>query len=104
MTSEPLTVRPETSAKEALRLLDEHSVTMVPVVSPDRVIIGVLSEVDLIRDRVLPDVRASMLPPDRSTTDAALRTVSGMMTPRVITVTADSDVVEAAELMTTTGV
>jgi len=64
----------------------------------------VLSEADVIRDRVLPDVRGSMLPPDTSHTDGALETVAAVMTPRAITVTADADVAEAADLMLSTGV
>jgi len=104
MTTDPVTVRAETHAKEALRLLDERSITMLPVVDADHSIVGVLSEADLIRDRVLPDARSSMFPPDLRRTDEALETVGAVMTPRAITVTADTDVAHATELMTTTGV
>jgi len=104
MSTPPVTVRAETDVEDALRLLDEHSITMMPVVSADAVIVGVLSEADLIRDRVLPDARSSMLPPDTSRTDDAAATVGEVMTRRAITVTAESDAADAAELMTTTGV
>ena len=104
MTADPVTVRVETHVKEALRLLDERSITMLPVVGPDHSIVGVLSEADLIHDRVLPDARSSMFPPDLGRTDKALDTVGAVMTPRAITVTADADAAHAAELMTTTGV
>ena len=104
MTREPVTVRPETHVKQALRLLDTHSITMVPVITADSVIVGVLSEADAIRGRVLPDVRGSMLPPDTSHTDDALETVGAVMTQRVVTVTADADVAEAADLMLSSGV
>ena len=104
MTRGPVTVRRETHVKQALRLLDLHSITMLPVVAADSSIVGVLSEADVIRDRVLPDVRGSMLPPDTSHTDAAQETVGAVMTPRAITVTADADVVEATDLMLSTGV
>jgi CBS-domain-containing membrane protein len=103
MTREPVTVRPETHVKEALRLLDLCSITMLPVVAADSVIVGVLSEADLIRGRVLPDARGSMLPPDTSHTDEALETVGAVMTPRAFTVTADDDVAQAAELMLNAG-
>src|SRR3954447_11590749 len=66
MTAEPVTARVDTHAKEALRLLDEHSITMLPVVTGDARMVGVISEADLIRDRVLPDARSTMLPPDTS--------------------------------------
>jgi len=104
MTAEPVTVHAQTHAKEALRLLDEHSITMLPVVSGDARIVGVISEADLIRDRVLPDARSSMLPPDTSSTDDAVGSVGEVMTRRLLTVAEDSDVAEAAELMTSTGV
>jgi CBS domain-containing protein len=104
MTREPVTVRRETHVKQALRLLDLHSITMLPVVAADSTVVGVLSEADVIRDRVLPDVRGSMLPPDTSHTDAAQETVGAVMTPRAITVTAEADVVEATDLMLSTGV
>ena len=104
MTREPVTVQPETHVKQALRLLDQHSITMLPVMSADSTIVGVLSEADVIRDRVLPDVRGSMLPPETSHTDAALERVGAVMTARVITVTADADVAEAADLMLSSGV
>jgi CBS domain-containing protein len=104
MTREPVTVRADTRVTEALRLLDELSVTTLPVVSADSVVVGVLSEADVIRDRVLPDARGSMLPPDLSRRADALDTVGALMTPRAITVPEAADVTEAVGLMTSTGV
>jgi CBS domain-containing protein len=104
MTREPVTVRADTRVTEALRLLDELSVTTLPVVSADSVVVGVLSEADVIRDRVLPDARGSMLPPDLSRTADALDTVGELMTPRATTVPEAADVSEAVGLMTSTGV
>ena len=48
MTRQPITVTPDTSAKEALRLLDRHSVTSMPVVDVDGEVVGVVSEADLL--------------------------------------------------------
>ena len=62
MTTRPVTVTPEASTKDALRLLDRHSITAMPVVDPDGVVIGVVSEADLVRDALPPDPRAHMLP------------------------------------------
>ena len=62
MTTSPVTVTPEASTKDALRLLDRHSITSMPVVDPDGVVIGVVSEADLVRDALPPDPRAHMLP------------------------------------------
>ncbi|HVH93994.1 MAG TPA: CBS domain-containing protein [Nocardioidaceae bacterium] len=104
MTKEPVTVRVDAHVKEALRLLDLHSITALPVVADDLVIVGVLSEADLIRDRVLPDVRSSILPHHASHTADAIDTVGGVMSPRAITISEAADVAEAADLMTSTGV
>jgi CBS domain-containing protein len=104
MTRAPVTVRADTGVKEALRLLDVHSITTLPVVAADAVIVGVLSEADLIHDRVLPDARRSMLPPDASHPAHGHETVGAVMSPRAITVGELADVAEAAELMSRTGV
>ncbi|MBN6040364.1 CBS domain-containing protein [Amycolatopsis sp. 195334CR] len=57
MTSPVITVRPSTSAKEAASLLAEHGFTALPVLDEDDRLIGIVTEADLIRDRVPRDVR-----------------------------------------------
>jgi CBS-domain-containing membrane protein len=104
MSTEPVTVRAETHAKAALRLLDEHSITMMPVVAESRRVVGVLSEADLIRERVLSDARSTMMPPDPASTEGVNETVGGLMSRRAITVTGQTDLAEAVELMTSTGI
>ena len=104
MTPRPVTVRPDSSVKEALALLDRHSVTMLPVTSAQGVLVGILSEADVIRDRVGPDARATMLPPDEARTDFVLDNVSEVMNHRSVTVREDTDLADAADLMTSTSV
>lgn len=104
MTPQPVTVRPDSSVKAALALLDRHSVTMLPVTSAQGVLVGILSEADVIRDRVGPDARATMLPPDEARTDFVLDNVSEVMNHRSVTVREDTDLADAAELMTSTSV
>ena len=58
MTYPVITVRPETPAKEAARLLASHGFTALPVVDVDDIVVGIVSEADLIRGRVLPDPRS----------------------------------------------
>lgn len=48
MSSEILTVRPETTIEEALRMLVNNRVTGLPVVDGKGVMIGVVSEYDLL--------------------------------------------------------
>ena len=104
MTPRPVTVRPDSSVKAALALLDRHSVTMLPVTSAQGVLVGILSEADVIRDRVGPDARATMMPPDEARTDFVLDNVSEVMNHRSVTVREDTDLADAAELMTSTSV
>jgi CBS domain-containing protein len=53
MSSPAVSVRPETSLKRAIQLLDEHQITAMPVVDGAGTLVGVVSEADVIRD-VLP--------------------------------------------------
>jgi CBS domain-containing protein len=58
MSSPAITVSERTSVRAALRLLDDYGITALPVVDDDGGIVGVVSEADLVRETVLPDVRA----------------------------------------------
>ena len=100
MTSAPVTVRPDTTVKEALALLDRHSITMLPVVSASGVIAGVLSEADLIRPLILPDDRAHLLPGADEEPDPPPHLVEDVMNFRALTVTAHTDLAGAVRLMT----
>jgi CBS domain-containing protein len=104
MTSNPVTVRPETPVKDALALLDQHSITMLPVVSDDSVLVGVLSEADLLVGRVLPDARATLIPHTSERSSEGRGTVGSLMTSLVLTVTEETDVAEVTKVMTATGV
>jgi CBS domain-containing protein len=104
MTADPVTVLPHTPVKEALALLDEHSITMLPVVTDDSVLVGVLSEADLLVGRVLPDARASIIPRTTEGAGAAGGTVGAVMTTLATTCSPDTDVAEVIKVMTSTGV
>ncbi len=60
MSSPVVKVRPETPAKAATALLATHGFTALPVVDQDDRLLGVVTEADLMRDRILPDPRASL--------------------------------------------
>jgi CBS domain-containing protein len=51
MTPDPVAVRPHTGFKEILELLTRHNISAVPVVSATGVVMGEVSEVDLLRAR-----------------------------------------------------
>jgi CBS domain-containing protein len=56
MTTDVLTVTPETSLKEAADLLVEKQISGLPVVSAERTVLGVLSESDILfKERPRPE-------------------------------------------------
>lgn len=63
MTHDPFTVGADATAKSALRLLHENVVTTLPVVDADGLLVGVVSDIDLVRRLVSPDPRARVVRP-----------------------------------------
>lgn len=57
MSTPVVTVAPEAPAKQAAALLSAHGFTALPVVDEDDRLIGIVTEADLIADRIPPDVR-----------------------------------------------
>ena len=58
MTTALVTVTPSTSVKEAARLLVENGFTTLPVVDGAGGLAGVVTDVDVLRDRIAVDPRA----------------------------------------------
>ncbi len=100
MTAPAVTVRPDTTIQEALRLLDAHLITTLPVVGPHGELTGIISEADLLADAVLVDVPAGSSV--RLSTPGARRRVGEVMTRLVVSIGTDADVGEAVDLMTST--
>ena len=103
MSSPAITVTPRTSVRQALRLLDEHNITSLPVVDKDGMLRGVVSEADLVRESVPADMRARMMPPDVADAPPA-RTVADVMTRHAVTVSETTDLATAVDLLTSTAV
>jgi CBS domain-containing protein len=59
MTLEPIVVGMDASLNEAVRLMDEHNVSGLPVVDRSGSLVGVLSQVDLARARSTEHLWAS---------------------------------------------
>ena len=104
MTTPAITVRVETPIKAALALLDERGITALPVVAGNDHVVGVVSEADLIREALMPDARHHLRPAPEELRTLPAETVGEVMNARPITVAADDDLLEATELMTSTGV
>ena len=98
MTRSVVTVRPETRVAEAAAQLREHGITSMPVLDEDDRVIGIVSEVDLLRDRMPHDPRSHLrpLPPDRGDPGTV---VGQVMQEPVICMSPNADVADVAALM-----
>lgn len=104
MTAPAITVGINTPIKEALALLDEHAITSLPVTAGHHRVVGVVSEADLIRDGIQPDFRRHLAFAPEEMRTLPPHTVGEVMNAHPVTVFADTDLLEATDLMTTTTV
>jgi CBS-domain-containing membrane protein len=106
MSHPAVTVRANLPVEDALDRLDRHSLTMMPVVSPAGLIVGVVTEADLVREVVRPYARPGDIPAQRQRPEpprrAPLRprTVVEVMNHQAVTVRGDAELSEAVDLMT----
>ena len=106
MTTQVLTVAPETPFKRIVARLAEHRVTALPVVDDQGWVLGVVSEADLLLKEEFPD-------PDQDIplfwtrrrrmerAKAAASTAADLMTVDVVSISGDASVPEAARSMHT---
>lgn len=108
MASDVISVRPETSLRDAARLMVEKGISGLPVTDESGTLVGLISEGDFLRKEVdrgdlmgrgllgaLFDNRDSL---------AEAENVAEVMADNVFTVSPDATLVEAARTMTTHGV
>ena len=98
MTAPAVTIAPSATVRQAMRVLLEHDVTALPVVGETGRLVGIVSEMDLLRGAFEADPRAFSRP---VATPAAPppRLVEEVMTPDVVTARPTTDVAELAETM-----
>jgi len=82
------TVRPEDTVKDAAKIMNEHRIGALVVVSGTGEVVGILTERDILTDVVATG---------KSADDVK---VSEIMTPNIITITPDKTLEEAADVMT----
>lgn len=99
MTSAVVVVRPDTPAKEAAAVLTSHGYTLLPVVDAYDNLVGVVSEADLIRGRILPDPRALIHDEPPPPADPPARLVADVMTAEPVVVDTTLDAVAITKLM-----
>lgn len=115
MTTEVITVSPETPVQELARILSEKAISGAPVVDANNHLVGVVSEGDLLhraetgterrvqrrRSWWLDSVAAAEEELARNYVKAHGRTVADIMTPNVISVAATTDLADIAMLLET---
>ncbi|MFD0888084.1 CBS domain-containing protein [Streptosporangium algeriense] len=98
MTTDVVTVGPADPVRRAVRVLYGHDVTAAPVLDGDGRLVGVVSEMDLLRGEFERDPRSSARIVLGHSAPAPY-TVSDVMTSEVTTVTETTDVTAAIDLM-----
>ncbi|GAB2861870.1 CBS domain-containing protein [Lentzea nigeriaca] len=104
MTTDVVVVSPDTGARDAARLLAERGFTAVPVVDATGTFVGVVSEAELLRDRLPQDPRWLVHGEPPVPRHAPGDVVAQVMTRPTVTVTPNTDLAEVAELMLDHGV
>lgn len=90
MNSQPLTFSPDDDAREAVSRLITNKITGAPVVDSQGMLVGFLSEQDCIKEMLN----------DAFYHQEAVR-VGSLMQPKVISITANTGIVEVAQIMVT---
>jgi len=96
MTKTPITTRNDMSVPDALDLMHEKKVHRLPVLDPDGNLVGIISESDLLYASPSPATTLNVW--EMHALLAKLK-VEKVMTRKVITVTEDTPIEEAARIM-----
>jgi len=99
MTTSVVVVRPDTSVKKAADLLTTHGFTLLPVVDAYDNLVGVVSEADLIRGRILSDPRTLIDDNPPPPAEPPARLVAEVMTTQPVVVDTTTDAVAVTKLM-----
>jgi CBS domain-containing protein len=103
MTAPAVTVTAETSIKAAARLLRDRDVAAVPVLDEAGGLLGIVSEIDLLRGSIAPDPVAHLLPVPAET-GTPPSSVADVMTRDVEVLLPHSDLYDAARTMRSSGI
>jgi CBS domain-containing protein len=98
MTRDVVTVGPDTTVRDAVRLLNEHHVTSLPVLNATGDVVGIVSELDLLRNRMPHDPRAHLWSHDADRAEPG-RLVRDVMTDTVVCLSENADTADLAELL-----
>lgn len=104
MTTNTISVRGDTLLKEAARIMVRNQVSGLPVIDSDGRLVGIVTEGDFLRQEVSRDrpYRLSLLDAlfgDSTLETPIAETVAEVMTDKVVTITPEASIGEAARLM-----
>ena len=103
MTSPAATVTADTPVKTAARLLRDRDVAAAPVVDDTGALIGIVSEIDLLRGTLAPDPVAHLMPVSVAP-EALPSRVADVMTRDVQVLLPHDDLFDAARSMRASGI
>ena len=98
MSSPVVTVGRGTPVKAAIGLVTSHGFTALPVVEDDDRLVGIVTEADLVRNRVVADPR-TLIWREESPADPPPQTVGEVMTTPAIAVRRAADAAEVAKVL-----
>jgi CBS domain-containing protein len=101
MSRAVVTVGPDTPIGAAAALLTGRGFTALPVVDGDGEVVGIVTEADLLRDRVRHDARSLVA---EELAAAPLARVGDVMTTQVLTVAPATDVADLVQRMQALGI
>ncbi len=103
MTSPVLSVQEDSPIEDALKFMADRRVTALPVVKGEDTLVGILSEMDVLRYAVPHDPRGHLMAHHADSDEMPL-TVGEIMTKRPRSTHAGADVADVVELFTTTAI
>lgn len=103
MSHPVITVTADTGIKTAAELLVNRGISALPVVDEKGGLVGIVSEADLVSIETRPDPRTQAMPPP-PTAGLTPEAVAEVMTKKVLTVLANSEVSRAARIMLDAGI
>jgi CBS domain-containing protein len=98
MTTPVITIGASARIIDAAERLSANNIASMPVLDADGHVVGMVSELDVIRGRLVHDPRSHLRPEPYETNDPA-KTVRSVMTPIAICVADFADVADIAETM-----
>lgn len=103
MSKPAVTVSEAATVKAAIALLEQHDISAMPVIDSGGRLTGMVTEADVIREMVVPDQRAHEIP-IRLTAAPIHAVVADIMSSHPVTVSGETDLAVATELMTSTAI